>query len=135
MNVWLALNYAPHTHNSAAVEWYEALGPSPLFVFCRHTQMGLFRLLSTESVLKQDSMSQKQCWDLYNKWVDAGRAHMVQEPLGLEPEMRLRTSTDSVSPKAWADAYLAAFAVAGELTLVTFDRALASKAEGSVLLS
>jgi predicted nucleic acid-binding protein len=32
------------------------------------------------------------------------------------------------------DAYLAAFAEAANLTLVTFDRALAGKVEGAVLL-
>jgi predicted nucleic acid-binding protein len=34
----------------------------------------------------------------------------------------------------WADAYLAAFAEAGNLTLVTMDRALAAKVKGAVLL-
>jgi len=32
------------------------------------------------------------------------------------------------------DAYLAAFAEAAKVTLVTFDRALASKVKGSILL-
>jgi predicted nucleic acid-binding protein len=48
--------------------------------------------------------------------------------------MRGRSTEGLVSPKIWADAYLAAFAVAGNLTLVTMDRALAAKVKGAVLL-
>ena len=36
-------------------------------------------------------------------------------------------------PKAWADAYLAAFADAAQFTLVTFDRGFRGKV-GSVML-
>jgi predicted nucleic acid-binding protein len=36
--------------------------------------------------------------------------------------------------KRWADAYLAALAETAELTLVTFDRVLAGKVKGAVLL-
>jgi hypothetical protein len=36
---------------------------------------------------------------------------------------RARSRSRQASPKAWADAYLAAFAEASQLTLVTFDRA------------
>jgi uncharacterized protein len=84
--------------------------------------------------MKQDSMSQRQCWDVYDLWVNSGLAIVAQDPPELEAEMRGETSQDSVSPKVWADAYLAAFAAAGNLTLVTLDRALAAKTKGAVLL-
>jgi toxin-antitoxin system PIN domain toxin len=134
VNVWLALNYDKHTHNLAAIRWYEALDPSTVIIFCRHTQLGLFRLLSTESVMKQDAMNQLQCWQIYDRWIDSGQAFLAQEPIGLEARMRARTIAESPSPKTWADAYLAAFAEAAHLTLVTFDRALAGKARESILL-
>jgi predicted nucleic acid-binding protein len=54
--------------------------------------------------------------------------------MGLEERLRERTGSGSVAPKTWMDAYLAAFAEAGGLTLVTFDKALAGKAKGAVLL-
>jgi predicted nucleic acid-binding protein len=38
------------------------------------------------------------------------------------------------APKTWMDAYLAAFAEAAELTLVTLDKSLAAKNKGAVLL-
>jgi uncharacterized protein len=134
VNVWFALVYAKHVHNQVVIEWYDALAAPALFVFCRHTQLGLFRLLSTEAVMKQDAMSQVQCWEVYDRWVNSGLAVVAQDPAGLDAAMRQQTSHGLASPKVWADAYLAAFAEAGNLTLVTLDRALAAKAKGAVLL-
>jgi len=134
LNVWLALVYARHAQNEVVVRWYDALGASTLFVFCRHTQSGLFRLLSTEAVMKQDALNQARCWEVYDHWVNSGLAVFAHDPPGLETEMRALTSQGLASPKVWAEAYLAAFATAGNLTLVTMDRALAAKAKGAVLL-
>jgi predicted nucleic acid-binding protein len=53
----------------------------------------------------------------------------------MEAIFKARTDSNQVSPKVWNDAYLAAFAEAAGLTLVTFDRALAGKTKGAVLLS
>jgi hypothetical protein len=134
VNVWLALIYEKHIHNETVVAWYGSLQASTTFVFCRHTQLGLFRLLSTASVMKQDVMSQAQCWNIYEPWVESGLAFVAQEPPDLERKMRARTYERSATPKVWADAYLAAFAEAGNLTLVTMDRALAAKVKDAVLL-
>jgi len=57
--------------------------------------------------------------------------HKPQSPLFIEKN---KTSGEVVAPKMWMDAYLAAFAEAAGLRLVTFHRELASKVAGSVLL-
>jgi hypothetical protein len=134
VNVWLALNYPAHIHHEAAERWYESSDYPPILIFCRHTQLSLFRLLGTEAILGQDVLSQRRCWTVFDEWIVLGDAVFAEEPTELEAALRLRTSGDSTSPKTWADAYLAAFAEAANLTLVTFDRALAGKAEGAVLL-
>lgn len=134
VNVWLALSYARHSHHQTAIGWYQALDPLRDFVFCRHTQLGLFRLLSTEVIMKEDVLTQDQCWGIYDRWIDSGETRLAQEPAGIEAHLRTQTSTAMVTPKAWADVYLAAFAAAAGIQLVTFDRALASRAEGAVLL-
>jgi toxin-antitoxin system PIN domain toxin len=134
VNVWLALNYPPHIHHETADRWYASFHPSPILVFCRHTQLGLFRLLSMESILQQDALSQRRCWEVFDEWIGSGDAVFAEEPAGIEIAMRARTAAESASPKMWADAYLAAFAETAHLTLVTFDRALAGKAKGAVLL-
>jgi hypothetical protein len=134
VSFWLALSYAPHIHHEPAESWYESFHPSPILVFCRHTQLSLFRLLSTEAILGRDALSQRRCWDVFDEWILSGDAVFAEEPPELETAMRARTGAESASPKIWADAYLGAFAKAANLTLVTFDRALAGKVKGAVLL-
>ncbi len=46
----------------------------------------------------------------------------LDEPLGVVPVWHRLAGLQSASPKVWMDAYLAAFAIAGELQMVTFDR-------------
>lgn len=58
---------------------------------------------------------------------------MRMEPPDLETALGLQRAI--ATPKAWADAYLAAFADAAGLMLVTFDKALTAKAKGALLLS
>ncbi|WP_263353912.1 TA system VapC family ribonuclease toxin [Acidicapsa acidisoli] len=135
VNVWLALNYSRHIHSRAAVEWYSAQDTSSALIFCRNTQLGLFRLLSTVAVMADEVLSQPQCWQIFDRWIDSGQATFAQEPSGMESALRINTRLNSPSPKAWADAYLAAFAESANLKLVTFDRALAGQVKGAILLS
>jgi predicted nucleic acid-binding protein len=79
-------------------------------------------------------LTQAQAWQAYDRWLEAGGTEFVTEPPELEPAFRSRSGAAQASPKDWADAYLAAFAKAAQLTLVTFDQALAGKAKGAVLL-
>ncbi len=134
VNVWLALNYEKHIHNVSAVQWYKSLDSSTVFAFCRHTQLGLFRLLSSETILKENARNQRECWSVFDQWLASGEAVFAQEPFNLDYSLRAQTSATQAVPKVWADAYLAAFAEAAGLTLATFDRVLAGKAKGAMLL-
>ncbi|HUB52242.1 MAG TPA: TA system VapC family ribonuclease toxin [Terracidiphilus sp.] len=135
LNVWLALSYENHSNNEIAMAWFKKLDAATALIFCRHTQLGLLRLLSTQAVMKQDAMSEEQCWKVYDSWIESGVAFLAQEPPGLESAFRLRTKEKAPSAKQWADGYLAAFAEAAGLTLVTFDQALAGMVKGAVVLS
>jgi hypothetical protein len=134
VNVWVALTSDRHSHHVIAKRWYDAQPISETFVFCRQTQLGLFRILTTPTVMLQDVVNQQECWRMYDRWVATGQVGWVDEPGQIEPLLRALTSGASASPKTWMDAYLAAFAEESGLTLVTFDRALAGKANGSLLL-
>jgi hypothetical protein len=134
VNVWVALNYGRHAHHGVARQWYEAQPANAQIVFCRQTQLGLFRILTTIAVMAQDVLTQQACWQLYDRWVLTGQVVWADEPHDLETALRTRTAAATASPKVWMDAYLAAFAEGGHFTLVTFDRALAGKVEGAVLL-
>jgi toxin-antitoxin system PIN domain toxin len=134
VNVWVALNFGRHEHHESAKRWYAAIPDSSTLVFCRQTQLGMFRILTTATVMGQDVLIQRQCWGVYDRWVGTGQVAWADEPEGMEAALRTLTRGTASSPKEWMDAYLAAFAEAGKLTLVTFDRALAGKAKGAVLL-
>ena len=71
----------------------------------------------------------------YDRWLEDARVHFVEEPPDIEPRFRARTRSRQAAPKAWADAYLAAFAEASQLTLVTFDQAFRGKVKPIVLLA
>jgi uncharacterized protein len=59
----------------------------------------------------------------------------MDEPSGLEPRFRTLTRLRNPAAKDWADSYLAAFAVSGGLTMVTFDRGLRAKTKPVILLN
>lgn len=105
-----------------------------MLIFCRHTQIGMFRLLTTDTVMRGAPLTQKQCWAIYARWIDCGRAMLLADPADVDAAFKRLTSADTPSSEVWADAYLAAFAETAGLTLVTFDKALAEKARGAVLL-
>jgi hypothetical protein len=127
VNVWVALNFEMHAHHATAKRWYEAIPPSATIVCCRQTQLGLFRILTTAAVMGQEV--------IYDQWISTGQVAWAEDPRDLEAGLRAFTARATSSPKTWMDAYLAAFAEAGGLTLVTFDRALAGRVKGAVLLS
>jgi len=133
LNVWLALTVKNHQHHAVAETWRVQSCPSAL-VFCRQTQLGLFRLLSTPAIMGPRMFSQISCWKLYDHLIASGIAVFAEEPAGLESPLRHVTKGMESSAKVWADAYLCAFAEAADMTLVTFDQALHRRTSGSILL-
>jgi hypothetical protein len=134
LNVWLALSSPDHKHFPSAWKWYKALPDQAVLIFCRFTQLGFLRLLTTQSVMGPGTLTQSQAWEAYDRWRDDAGAEFSEEPPELEFIFRSFTAAHQASPKEWADAYLGAFGMAAGLTLVTFDRALAGKVSGSALL-
>jgi uncharacterized protein len=134
VNVWIALNFDRHTHHVSVKQWYDGLPASATLIFCRQTQLGLFRILSSAAVMGREVLTQADCWQIYDQWNAAGQVAWADEPLDMETRLREMTENATPSPKVWMDAYLAAFAEAGNLRLVTMDRALVAKAKGAVLL-
>lgn len=135
VNVWLALTHQVHPHHAAARAWCEALDADDIVCFCRFTQLGLFRLLTNASAMGADVLTQQQAWDVYDAILANPSNCQTDEPAGIDSVFRQRTSSEQAATKQWADGYLAAFAEASGMRLVTFDRALAEKATGSLLLA
>lgn len=135
INVWVALSYDRHVHHLTARQWFDALAPMARLFFCRLTQLGLLRLLSSPAVMGADSArSQLEAWKAYDIWLQDERIDFLEEPSGLEAQFRAFTRSPHASPKDWADSYLLAFASAADLRLVSFDHALRLKGTNLLLL-
>ena len=80
-------------------------------------------------------MNRHDAWGAYDRWLQDERLDFMDEPSGLERGFRTITRLRHPAPKDWAGSYLAAFAAAAHLTLVTFDRAFHPKAKPLILLT
>lgn len=135
INVWVALTHGRHVHHDVARDWFASLDGREKFCFCRFTQLGLLRLLTADAIMGDDTLDPVEAWSVYDRWLEDDRVQFIEEPPGLDLRFRARTRSRQASPKAWADAYLAAFAEASQLTLVTFDKAFKGKVKPIVLLA
>jgi uncharacterized protein len=125
-NVWLALVWGRHSHSEAARDWFDQ-SEDEQFLFCRFTQLALLRLLTNKSVMGQDVKTTAAAWEIYDQCCADERIAFLAEPQGIDPKLRTFARSHKASPKLWADAYLAAFASAAGLRIVTFDRAFRSR--------
>jgi toxin-antitoxin system PIN domain toxin len=122
VNVWISLLLADHVHRASAVEWWES-ETSETIAFCRMTQISVLRLLTTAIAMNGKPLSMKDAWRAYERLFADARVAFVPEPDAFEQEFKRRSSSDTASPKVWADAYLIALATCTDATIVTFDQA------------
>lgn len=122
INVWLALAFVAHEHHQSAKSWFDGLPEDLRCFFCRYTQQGFLRLANNPSAFPGIAVSQSEAWTMYDLFLDDPRVEFADEPPTLEPTWRHSTQRQEFSTKVWGDAYLAAFAQAADLELVTFDK-------------
>jgi toxin-antitoxin system PIN domain toxin len=135
LNVWLALSVEGHIHHREAARWLESLPGSQRLCFCRFTQLGVLRLLTTAPLMGADEvLTQSQAWNVYDAWISDERVFFLSEPTGLESSFRRLTQLRHAAPKDWADSYLIAFAESAGLHLVTFDKAMARRTSKAIQL-
>lgn len=120
VNCLLAFCYDRHIHHPAALTWLGQQDELSVVV-CRSTQLALLRLLTNANVMLEAVCNLKQSWKIYDSLMGDERFDFYAEPMELEQHFRRYTASGRVSPKLWQDAYLAAFARATKLRLVSFD--------------
>jgi len=124
INVWLALAFDSHLHHRAAQNWFDALSEQVCF-FCRMTQQGFLRLATDANIVGKRAVTLPRAWRMYDDYLSDARVAFAAEPDSIETHWRAWTQRRSRSPKIWNDAYLAAFARAAQLQVVTFDKGFA----------
>jgi predicted nucleic acid-binding protein len=83
----------------------------------------------------QEVMTQREAWQVYDRWLDDPRVTFLDEPAGLEGAFREFSRKRIPAPKEWADSYLLAFAEVSGLRLVTFDQVFRSRAKNVLILN
>jgi len=119
VNVWIALGYPGHRQHRVATEWFG--NRSSTAYFCRHTQLGLLRLLTNARVMGPDVKSQIEAWRYYDALRKDSGIGFLDEPSMVETILRDLTQARTRSPNTWSDSYLGAFARALDLSIVSFD--------------
>ena len=135
VNVWLATLVAEHPHHDAATRWWreDVLPASENVAFCRLTQLGLLRLLSSKRVMGRQRLDHAHAWAVFTEVAAQASVTVLDEPTGIDEHLADFSSRKRSSRGSWSDAYLAAFARAGRHRFATFDRGF-RRFEGLALL-
>lgn len=120
VNVWLALAVQEHPHHAAARQYW-ANGAAARLHFCRVTMLGLVRLLTQPRLMGPAALDATAALAHYGRFAALPEVGLAAEPADTSAAMR-RYVGAGLPARLITDAYLAAFAAAGGLRLVTFDR-------------
>lgn len=119
INVWLALVDKRHVQHQAASRYWETQAAETL-AFCRVTALGFLRL-STHARARANPLSPQEAWAIYRQFLAIPILRFLAEPAGLDEHFQTLTCTPAFPHHLWTDAYLAAFCLAGNYRLVSFD--------------
>lgn len=128
-NVWIAAIFSTHPfHSRAQTALAERTAAEPA-VFCRSTQQSFLRLASTEALLKAYGalgLTNRDALVALSDLMTLPQVCDRLEPPGTVALWHRLAGRDTASPKLWMNAYLAAFALGGGLSLVSLDHDLKS---------
>jgi toxin-antitoxin system PIN domain toxin len=120
-NVWLAIAVEQHAHHKLAAAWFESLGKTDFALFCRATRISFLRILTQKIAPDFLPLGNREAWLALDRLTSDEATGFAVEPEGLDHVWRQLSELATASPKRWMDAYLAAFAIAAGMRLVTFD--------------
>lgn len=126
VNIWLALALSGHSHHEVARTWLDGQDAPGSIFFCRATQQGLVRLLTTTEVLAGYGIpprTNREAWAVVEGFMQDDRIAFANEPAAVERTWKELAIRDTNSPKLWMDAWLAAFALCAGFQLITTDKA------------
>jgi uncharacterized protein len=124
-NIWVALSFSTHPAHSISQQVFLKATPAQPALFCRSTQQSVLRLITTPAIMttyRVPGMTNHDALELLSRFQQSPSVGYVDEPVGLQQVWHKLADRTTASPKAWMDAYLAAFAILGDLILVTLDK-------------
>jgi toxin-antitoxin system PIN domain toxin len=123
VNFLIAWFHDRHEHSAAAQSWLDANASDNSVFICRAVHMGCLRLLTTSRVMGTDRLDPISAWRGWETVINGDdRFGFIDEPVGLDACWA--TVLQAIQPQSIADTdtYIAAFAMAADLTLLTFDK-------------
>ena len=120
LNVWLALADPDHEHHSRAESYWNHESANNM-AFCRVTMLGILRLLTNRSIMRNNPFTPVQAWRTYRAFMALPEIVFLEETHVTEPRMASWSDTLGFSPQCWTDAWLAALALSHGARVVSFD--------------
>ena len=120
VNVWLPMLWQGHAASGVVHRWVE--DQSEEFILCRVVQLALLRHLTNPAIMGDDVFSNEAASSVL---VALGRQSGIvlhAEPPEIDTLFPRLGEDRRPRRNRWTDAYLAAFAIAGNFKLVSFDR-------------
>ena len=124
-NAWLASVFEQHPFHGIARQALQQATPAEPAAFCRATQQSFLRLASTSALQRTygvQTLTNRDALVALDTLQALPQVCWRDEPPGVFVLWRTLATRDTASPKLWMDAYLAAFAIAGGLRMLTLDR-------------
>lgn len=124
VNVWIALAFHTHPAHELAKRAFESASSQAPAVFCRTTQQSFLRLVSTPAMQQcygSERIDNTLAWDRCEALAAMPQVLFLGEPPDLQIHWSVYAKFDLPAPKRWMDAYLAAFARAYGIPLLTLD--------------
>ena len=126
INTWLALSLEGHPQHAIARRWYEQTPlPAAALLFCRQTEIGFLRLTTQERVMERcglNALTNTAAVEFLAQVCADPVVARVEEPPATRSLWLELSRSPFPSPNVWMDAYLAAFAIAIDAEMTTFDR-------------
>jgi predicted nucleic acid-binding protein len=127
-----------HKAHARAQEFVLSASAASQLIFCRTIEHSVLHPLTTASIASAYGatlMSDSVAVEYWMQLLALPNVLEVPESVGVRALWQQLAARSASSPKILMDAYLAAFAIAGNLSLVTLDRDFAAyKAHGLSLL-
>jgi toxin-antitoxin system PIN domain toxin len=121
-NVLLADVLGFHVHHAIARNWFLKQESNSIFYLPRVVQISFLRLLTSESILQEDAVTNQKAIEVWEElMLDTRFQYLIDKNYTLRkwPYLGNKQKRD---PKLWMDGYLAGLAIENSLVLVSFDR-------------
>jgi uncharacterized protein len=138
INVWFALVVENHAHHSIAKAYWEDVcemlaneqasgsqAPERKLHFCRHSMLGMIRLLTQPKTMQGSPLAVHEAWSIYQRFrLLPEVAFIGEEASGLNMDRaidQLLESQGQLPARFWMDTYLASLSQSSGLRFVTLD--------------